>query len=120
MYVTYDYYKNTFGGSAISETEFNSLEREARKRLDGFTFNRIKNDNTLITDDVKECLCVMMEKKQAIDNQTETGTKASETVGNYSVTYVNPTDANTTLSSKLYEVAKLYLWETGLLYRGLD
>jgi hypothetical protein len=91
----------------------------ALRKLDEFTFNRIKKDNTLITDDVKECLCVMMEKQYNVENQLENNI-SSETVGNTTTTYVTAKDANATLSNKLYEVVKSYLWETGLLYRGID
>lgn len=119
MYVTYDYYTTTYGGNTIPSSDFNNFEREARRKLDEFTFNRIKKDNTLIDDDVKECLCVMMEKQYSVENQLENNI-ASETVDRVTTTYVTNADMNTTLSNKLYSVAKSYLWETGLLYRGLD
>lgn len=119
MYVTYEYYMDNsigFGGSAISATDFAKYERQARVFLDNVTFNRIKEDATLITDDVKNCLCDIMEKKFKIEN--DGGIKSSESVGNTTATYVVDS-TNTTENQQLYKIAKLYLGNTDLLYRGV-
>lgn len=133
MYVTYEYYTdpiNGFGGTIIPETSFLNYERQARVSINTFTFNRLKSDNTLIDDDVKECLCVMMERLYNIDQkELETDGKeiASESVDGHSVTYVNKTseteknmiDKSKATDIKLYNIAKKYLFDTGLLYRGI-
>lgn len=127
-YIDLDYYKTTFGGSLIPDTDFAKCERLARVSIDNFTFNRLKNDNTLITDDVKECLCVMMEKAYSI-NQEEAATEgkiiSSESVDGHSIGYAisdyekNEIDKSRITKLKLYNIAKDYLAMTGLLYRGL-
>lgn len=126
-YIDYDYYANTFGSSTIPETSFSSYERLARVSLDNFTFNRLKNDNTLITDDVKECLCVMMEKAYNYQQEDENSKIiASESVDGHSVAYFipdiqgNEVDQSRITKVKLYNMAEDYLWDTGLLYRGID
>ncbi|WP_236897001.1 hypothetical protein [Clostridium beijerinckii] len=131
-YVDYTYYTETFGSATIPETDFNKYERKARVSLDNFTFDRIKNDETLIDDNVKDCMCEMMEKACSIDQEndmTNDGTGklvASETTDNHSITYAisdlqkNEIDQSKITKTKLYNIAKDYLWSTGLLYRGLD
>jgi hypothetical protein len=131
-YVDYNYYTNTFGSSTIPETSFSSYERLARVSLDNFTFNRLKNDNTLITDDVKECLCVMIEKAYSVDQEqamSSDGTGkliSSASTDGLNTTYAisdlqkNEIDQFQITKVKLYNIAKEYLWSTGLLYRGLD
>jgi len=114
MYTTLEYYKNTYGGSDIPDNEFIRREREARVFIDYITFNRFKEDITLITDDVQITICTLMDKSKEIDNKG--GIIASESVGNMSTTYV--VNANSTLSSELLKVAKMYLPQE-LLYRGV-
>lgn len=131
-YVDYTYYTETFGSATIPESDFNKYERRARVSLDNFTFDRIKNDETLIDDTVRDCMCEMMEKAfnaEQENDMTNDGTGklvASETTDNHSVTYAisdlqkNEIDQSRITKIKLYNIAKDYLWNTGLLYRGLD
>lgn len=114
-YVDYSYYKDSFGGITIPETSFLIYERKARVFIDLITFNRLRSDNTLIDNVVKDCLCEIMECNYRIDN--DGGIKSSESVGSHSVSYVvNP---NTTEYSKYYKIAKTHLGHTDLLYRGV-
>lgn len=128
MYVTYEYYTDTFGGTAISSENFTLFERKARVSLDNFTFNRIKDDETLIDDTIKECICTMMDKAYSIEQETAaTDGKviSSESVDGHSMSYAisdsqkNEIDQSNITKVKLYNIAKEYLWSTGLLYRGL-
>ncbi|OOM17217.1 hypothetical protein CLSAB_19370 [Clostridium saccharobutylicum] len=129
MYVTYDYYTTTYGGSTISSLDFNKYERKARITLDNFTFDRLKSNNDLIDDTVKECLCDMMECNYKLDQQeAETDGKiiASESVDGHNVTYAvsdaekNQIDKSKITKLKLYNIAKDYLGNTALMYRGID
>lgn len=115
MYVDFEYYESSFGGTNIPEADFIRFERQARVFLDFVTFSKVQIDNTLITDTVKDCLCEMMELKQTIEN--DGGIKTSESVGNASISYV--VEANTTENNKLLKIVKLYLGNTDLLYRGV-
>lgn len=129
MYVTYEYYTDTFGGTAISSESFNKYERKARVSLDNFTFDRIKNDETLIDDNVKDCMCEMMEKAYSIDQEeaaTDGKIISSESVDGHSVSFAisdsqkNEIDQSRITKVKLYNIAKDYLGRTGLMYRGID
>ncbi|MZK53650.1 hypothetical protein [Clostridium beijerinckii] len=129
MYVTYEYYTETFGGNTISSDSFNKYERKVRLSLDNFTFDRIKNDETLIDDNVKDCMCEMMEKAYGIEQEeaaTDGKIITSESVDGHSVSFAisdsqkNEIDQSRITKIKLYNIAKDYLLNTGLLYRGLD
>ena len=45
MNVTYEYYKDSFGGSLIPENRWISLELKMSARLNQYTFDRMKEDN---------------------------------------------------------------------------
>lgn len=127
-YIDYEYYKNSFGGTTIPETIFINYERKARTFIDNITFNRLQNDNTLITNTVKDCICEIMECNFKLEQkETEADGKiiASETVDSHSVTYAisdvekNEIDKSRINKIKYYNIAKEYLGNTGLLYRGV-
>jgi hypothetical protein len=129
MYVDFGYYSTTYEGTAIVVDSFVKYERKARLCIDSFTFNRLKNDSTLIDDTVKECMCEMIEKAYSIDQEeaaTDGTIIASESVDGHSATYAvsdaekNEIDKSNITKIKLYNIAKEYLWSTSLLYRGLD
>jgi hypothetical protein len=128
-YIDFTYYQTTFGGAAIPEALFNKYERKARVLIDSFTFDRLKNNNDLIDDTVKECLCDMMECNYKLDQQeAETDGKiiASESVDGHNVIYAisdnekNEIDKSKITKLKLYNIAKDYLGNTALMYRGID
>ena len=128
MYVDFIYYRDSFGGTTIPEANFIKLERKARVFIDDITFDRLKNDNTLIDDTVKECLCEIMECNYKLDQEeAETGGKliSSETIDQHSVTYAvsdtekNEVDKSRINFTKFYNIARQYLSNTGLLYRGV-
>ena len=128
MYVDFIYYRDSFGGATIPEANFIKLERKARVFIDYVTFDRLKNDATLIDDTVKECLCEIMECNYKLDQEeSETGGKliSSETIDQHSVTYAvsdvekNEVDKSRINFTKFYNIARQYLNNTGLLYRGV-
>ena len=128
MYVDFEYYSSTYGGTAINADSFIKLERKARVFIDDITFDRLKNDTTLIDDTVKECLCEIMECNYKLDQEeSETGGKliSSETIDQHSVTYAvsdiekNEVDKSRINFTKFYNIARQYLSNTGLLYRGV-
>ena len=128
MYVDFEYYSSTYGGTAINADSFIKLERKARVFIDDVTFDRLKNDTTLIDDTVKECLCEIMECNYKLDQEeAETGGKliSSETIDQHSITYAvsdtekNEIDKSRINFTKFYNIARQYLGNTGLLYRGV-
>lgn len=128
MYVDFEYYSTIYGGTAINADSFIKYERRSRVFIDDVTFDRLKNDATLIDDTVKECLCEIMECNYKLDQEeAETGGKliSSETIDQHSVTYAvsdiekNEVDKSRINFTKFYNIARQYLGNTSLLYRGV-
>lgn len=63
-YVDYGFYKNIYGDSSLSETDFNRLSWEACRRVDALTLNKLKF--AFPTDEydieaVRRCVCKLIE-----------------------------------------------------------
>ncbi len=123
MLVDYKYYIEDFGGEKIStESDFKRTINLAETHLRNFTFNRIKNDveNEHL---IKSCICEMCDAIYDMTLKDNGKVKKSENTDGYSVSYVTERidgqDAEKALENKLYRIAKVYLGNTGLLYRGV-
>lgn len=128
-YVTQDYYISGYlqGRSpAVPDAEFPFWEKQAERIIDSYTFDRIKANNSLLTDDVKDCTCEMAELLYRAD-------KASENASGYGgplSSYSNDGESGTIdLSRSVYteegkrnkcrEIICRYLGNTLLLYQGV-
>ena len=123
MLVDYKYYIEDFGGEKIStESDFKRTINLAETHLCNFTFNRIKNDveNEHL---IKSCICEMCDAIYDMTLKDNGKVKKSANTDGYSVSYVTERidgqDAEKALENKLYRIAKVYLGNTGLLYRGV-
>lgn len=134
-YADYQYYKNTYLGTAIQETDFPCLALRASSFLDYYTQGRAAQNSDL--DALKMACCAVAEQYQYIDTAQALAQKSlsaslesdgelqSQTVGSWSKTYRSGGDsAQRALSSvqtaqaALGALAQQYLAGTGLLYRG--
>lgn len=111
MNVTYEYYKDSFGGSLIPENRWISLELKMSARLNQYTFDRMKEDNW--PEQAKTALCEMCDCAYKYERRDG---KTSENNDGYSASY----DMNKTLNVMLYEIAEVYLINTGLLSLEVD
>ena len=129
VYVTRDYYISGYlqGRSpAVPEADFTFWEKQVERMVDRYTFDRIKADNSLVTDDVKDCICELTELfYQAY--------KASQSVSDHGgplSSYSNDGESGTIdLSRSIYteegkrnkcrEIIGRYLENTSLLYQGV-
>lgn len=117
QYLTYGEYKKL--GGNLSEMPFNLLEYRAEKQIDELTFNRFMK----ISDYPIELKLCVNELVAEIRKYNETGSKSSETVGNYSVNYDKPI---TSEKEKVFKnIIKEYLSNTKVdsvfvLYCGAD
>ena len=115
-YISFEDYK-MLGGNVEDESTFSILERKAEIKLNALTFNRLK-DATTIPDEVKE---LMVEFIDLIDNYTNSSTSKDSSVVSYSngvesFSYKETTEEEQ--NAKFNRLAKEYLCNTGLLYRG--
>ena len=116
-YVDYKYYSDTYGGEKVPEDSFEACEKRAEAVLHQITFGRVKQLPE-IPDLIKDAICAMVEVKYQEDKK-QAGLK-SETIDGYSVTYESSggTAGASGTVRLMYEEAKVYLANTGLLYRG--
>lgn len=120
QYLTYDEYKDL--GGTLKEMPFNILEFKARKQIDNMTFNRLVKLEKQ-NQEVKMCEYELIDKLEEYSKTTD-GTKTSESIDGYSVSY-SQIDINE--KKKEYgEVIRNYLSEckledgTPYLYCGVE
>ena len=120
IYADYEYYSNDYGGTMIPENYFTRAIKKAGRYIDRFTFDRITEEKAAEHPSLPDCVCEMAEAIYRMEgssgNEKE---KKSETTDGYSVSYVTEgIDGKLNeemLRCKLYEIAKVYLMNTGLL-----
>ncbi len=104
----YGFYKLAYGGEIIPPELFNRFSFKAQCYLDSLTG---KQD---IPDEYKTGYCyALCEIADCYFRNMENGNISSENNDGYSVSYIS-----VSLSKQLYDIANLYLGESGLLYRG--
>ena len=105
MSATYAYYCDSYGGHLIPESSWNSLQAKVEARLNRYTFGMLQepwpNEANVAACEMAEC----MYKYDKRDGKT------SENNDGYSVSY----DASKTLDALLFDIAKVYLANTGLM-----
>ena len=119
-YATFEYYRDTFLGNVIQEADFDRLSLRASEyigkrnepKLVRLVAEELAELRGISIEEVEKATCAVAEKIQAQESKAEV---TSESVGSYSVTYKTST---TTYDQELVKLLKLYLGNTGLLYRG--
>lgn len=131
-YTDYDFYKDTYKGN-MPESDFNKLVIRASYEVQKNIFNR---PITGFEDEVQLATCsvadILLKIEQLEQNKLKLASSAkedkviaSESVADLSRTYANTTkltDLDLEISnqeSKIIEVIRMYLLDTGLLYRGV-
>lgn len=115
MPVDYGFYADTYGGTNISEADWKRLSQKAIQRLRQFTFDRLPDDWSEESY-ANQANCAVCEIAELLRADEERGGKTSENTDGYSVSY----DTEKSLSGTLYDVARVYFENTGLLYAGVD
>lgn len=119
MYASYQDYVERFGGRAIpDEAEFNRLALRAGPVLDRLTGGRAAKYQDREGKLALAC-CAVTEKlyEQEERRRDRSGSLVSEKVGDWQVTYRSGGRAE--LNAELAALAEMYLFGTGLLYRGI-
>jgi len=123
VYADFDFYTDTFGGTAIAAADFYALAIKASREIDYLTFDRavevIEADtDTDLIEKIKLATCAVAEVVQ--EQNTQPGVIQSEKVGSYSVTYAGNASALLSSEAQRSLAAKRYLARTGLMYRGFN
>lgn len=114
--LTYDYYKNVFGGS-LSIIAFNSLLPKAQNYLNVYTNYKYKsadedNLNEEMLSRLKDCTCACID---CLDKNTDNGSLVSE-VGNVTSETVGPWSVHKETSSSSVKTASQAFLKTIQLY----
>ena len=129
MYASYGYYETTdlMGRKPkIQEEDFQFWEKQAERVLNQYTFSRLTSDFGLITDDVKDCTCELLELLYQANKSTQQAAEQGGVLQSYS----NDGESGTfDLSQSIFteegkarktkEIIHRYLGDTGLLYQGV-
>lgn len=123
QYLTYAEY-TALGGSAMGDKPFNLLEFEARRKIDEYTFNRLKSVNFEdIPQEVKLCEYNLINSinayGQSINQAASNGRLKSENTDGYSVSYGTASDISEIVKAKsaeLEDIIRTYL--LGVIVNG--
>ena len=137
MYVDFDYYVTTYGGSLVTSSDFTKYELKARIVMNNYTLKEkltIKLlEGSKYVDNIKMAVCSIIDIIKWSEDLLEKSLEAnsmfaegisSETVKSHSVA-LNVSDGfksnqvNRQVEVAQVDVMKRYLLSTGLLYRGL-
>lgn len=124
-YVDYTYYTTTYLGTSIASADFSRLSVRASKHIDALTFGRAAaiitaNTDTDTIDAIKMATCAVCDELQKDADSDGRDNITAERVGNVSVSYGDKSQMAKTLAQKVNDAASLYLWETDLMFRGLN
>lgn len=111
VYADYSYYVGVYYGNAVPENDFKRMSKRASAYLDCVTFGRIQD----VTDKIKDACCALCDAYYR--DEQDGGTLASETKGEWSVTYAEA--SRESLQDKACRIVRQYLGGTGLLFRGV-
>lgn len=118
-YADFEFYTETYLGNVISETDFPRLALRASMVIDQITFGQagpvVEAD---IDAETIELICMAAcAVADELQTQEAGGQIQSERVGQHAVTY-NVAPA-VSIETRLAHAARLYLWNTSLMYRGV-
>lgn len=131
-YTDYSYYVEYYllwRSPAVSEEDFPFWEKQAEKELDKYTFGRLRADESLISDDVKDCACAIAEllyKSDKASFSADSRGLAGPLVSwsndgeSGSIDLSNSVYTATGKQSEIRRLVFLHLGNTGLLYQGVD
>ena len=131
VYVDYEYYISRYllgKEPAVPEKEFAFWEKQASKEIDRYTYSRLKADSSIVSDDVKDCVCAIAELLYKANTLSEQA--SAQGIAGTMTSYSNDGQSGTfdvsqsiyTESGKKAEIRRLiylYLGNAGLLYAGV-
>ncbi len=123
MWVDHNYYLNSYlgarafssGAEMIPCADFTYLERRAQMLVHRYT-----GDVEEITDELRDCVCAVIELLSAEGGIESISGIAAEKTGDLSITYESAASRIAARESSVREVIYNYLSGTGLLYRGVN
>jgi len=119
-YTDYNFYENSYKGTVVPSSDFDELSERATDYLRGRILVQNLDDGVDIStfDEVKRCICRLVELAY-IDAKNLDIKVSSETVGGYSRSFQNG-DISRDLESRYDFAVRIYLGQTGFLFRGIQ
>lgn len=108
-YADYTFYQTEYGGTELTEEQFNANITKACATVDEFTHGRIQRNTTLIDDDVKKAACALCEMVTADKDNESSVNIASENVDGLSVSYRNDSERRAAYHERVNAVISPYL-----------
>mgnify|MGYP002796510762 CR=1 FL=1 len=121
-YVDYAFYKDSFLGRRISESDWDPFAKDASAYIDLITLGRLKNRPDLVSDNVKMAVCAAADVFSYYDQLSSSRPSgvASESVGSQSISYEGTADTQKNKKRELRDAVSLYLPpENPLRYAGI-
>lgn len=116
MKADYKFYTDSYGGTSIKkESDWKRLSGKAAQRLSHYAFGRLP-ENWEGQPWENQAKCAVCEMAEFLLAQEKSSGKTSENTDGYSVSY----SAGNESDGKLYEIAYVYLGNTGLMDFGGD
>lgn len=120
VYADYGYYQTEFLGTSLTAADFDRCATRASSFIDYYTLGKAEKKAELPA--VKMCCCALADqyyKILTVQAQSADGKELkSQTVGSWTKTYSSSTELEASARARLAEIAREYLANTGLLYRG--
>ena len=111
--------KYLLGRKPVISIGFPFYARQASQMIDQYTFSRLKDLET-VPEAVQMCCCELAEAEhQRERQQKESGGKASEKIGTYSVSFASSQESAAAAREKQYRIIMKWLAGTGLCYQGV-
>lgn len=118
-YADYEFYTDTYLGTAIAEADFPHWALLASAEIDRQTFGRAApivtaDEDADLIERIGMATCALADELVALGESG--GAIQFEMVGRHSISYASPLTAG----QRIGGAVRRYLENTGLLYRGLD
>lgn len=120
-YADFTFYSTQYLGTAIAESTFPQLALRASAVVDQITFGRAVSQ-TVAADvtAIKNAMCAVAEELQRQDASNGADGIASESQGQYSVSYIVGSNRSKSNTEKLQSAASVWLANTYLMFAGFN
>jgi len=118
MIIDYDYYIRHYPKSSVTISEFTVLNKRAQREIE----NAVTGTIDTTDDNVKMCACELINYLAKTDETAteKSGIIASESVGDYSVSYRSETERRNAAKAEKVDIIRFWLGKSGIAYRGVS
>lgn len=120
MFVDFDYYQNSYGGSELTEDEFSKYSKKSERIIDSLMgnkilYNRLTNYPQTVITILKDAICENAEHLSNTEDFADIAGLNSYSINGVSMSFSSKNSGNTSVKSSLYQE----LVSVGLISRVL-